>query len=911
MLISLEATIVALYTFLIMKISKLLHLFLFGILALTFASCSDDDFMSNKSEYGYVQFKLYKESSYDADSKADTRATVSQLEYLNHAAKIAVNIRSGETTIQQVLNLTAADSESAEYGLRSDKLQILAGNYRIDSFSLYDVNDQLLYIGTTGGIDLIIVGGGLTSCDLTANVLPRGSVKFSLYKANINKDNSLGASSTSRAATREYTFDEIKKADISVENKANTRVYRFTSLPFKFSILFDENNNEDGTPGYQTSVLTCDSILSLPASEYRIISYTLYDSQGIVIDNRTNNFIEIPSDFIVEDNKTTESKIGVSLDLSAEYLADYRALKEIWDALNGPNWYYAGENFARGTNWDFNKDIDLWGDQPGVELHANGRVARIDLSDFGAKGAIPESLGQLTEVVELYLGTHNDTNLYEYDPTLDNSLSLRNRNRLSLHREFLSMRYPGSQMSEPCARGLKEHNIVVRETALYEKGYTEKELINPETGIMNTGGWQLKDITSGKLFNGITSIPQSIGNLKKMEYLYIANGEISEIPESFQQLESLTDLEIYNCPKMTKFPMAIAKMPELVSLNISNNKQWSASEIEAGLDALAQGPSATKLQILYCSDNNLETVPQSFNGLTKIGLLDFANNNISKLYPLGSNVAPVQVYFDHNNISEFPVDAQGNYCQMNDMETFSAINNNLTAFPNIFQTNGYTISSIDLSNNQIKTFPTREEFKGIRVTTLTLTNNPIEAFPAVLVNNDKNSTVAYIVMRGCNLKSFEENSLVGPNSAELMSLDLSYNHLKELPKDFRATNLPYLYGVDLSHNSFSSFPYAPFDSYTLTILAVRSQRDENGKRCLQEWPTGVYQHTGLRALYLGSNDIRKVNDNISYLIYYLDISDNPNITFDASDICVYWRAGLYFLMYDKTQNILNCEEMLQ
>ena len=94
-------------------------------------------------------------------------------------------------------------------------------------------------------------------------------------------------------------------------------------------------------------------------------------------------------------------------------------------------------------------------------------------------------------------------------------------------------------------------------------------------------------------------------------------------------------------------------------------------------------------------------------------------------------------------------------------------------------------------------------------------------------------------------------------------------------------------------------------------MAVRSQRDENGRRCLSEWPTGVYQHTGLRALYLGSNDIRKVNDNISYLIYYLDISDNPNITFDASDICVYWKAGLYFLMYDKTQNILNCEEMLQ
>ena len=46
------------------------------------------------------------------------------------------------------------------------------------------------------------------------------------------------------------------------------------------------------------------------------------------------------------------------------------------------------------------------------------------------------------------------------------------------------------------------------------------------------------------------------------------------------------------------------------------------------------------------------------------------------------------------------------------------------------------------------------------------------------------------------------------------------------------------------------------------------------------------------------------------MIFYLDISDNPNIIFDASDICAYWEAGAYFLYYDKTQNILNCDSML-
>ena len=53
------------------------------------------------------------------------------------------------------------------------------------------------------------------------------------------------------------------------------------------------------------------------------------------------------------------------------------------------------------------------------------------------------------------------------------------------------------------------------------------------------------------------------------------------------------------------------------------------------------------------------------------------------------------------------------------------------------------------------------------------------------------------------------------------------------------------------------------------------------------------------------------HDTISHLIYHLDISDNPNITFDASAICYYWQQGAYNLIYDKTQNILNCDKMLE
>ena len=94
----------------------------------------------------------------------------------------------------------------------------------------------------------------------------------------------------------------------------------------------------------------------------------------------------------------------------------------------------------------------------------------------------------------------------------------------------------------------------------------------------------------------------------------------------------------------------------------------------------------------------------------------------------------------------------------------------------------------------------------------------------------------------------------------------------------------------------------------LTVYALRGQRDASGQKCMEQWPTGIYQHTGLRGLYLGSNNIGVVNDVISSLIYYLDISDNPEIVIDVSDVCYAIQVGAYVLFYDKSQKgIKGCD----
>ena len=132
----------------------------------------------------------------------------------------------------------------------------------------------------------------------------------------------------------------------------------------------------------------------------------------------------------------------------------------------------------------------------------------------------------------------------------------------------------------------------------------------------------------GVLINGLTSLPKEIGRLKKLETLNIANGELVSLPDSIVHLESLSSIEIYNCPKMISFPTQIGQLPALRSVNISNNKQWSSAEIEAGIEALANGASRKSIEILYARENNISQLPKSWFGADNNGFVLFFKKGV-------------------------------------------------------------------------------------------------------------------------------------------------------------------------------------------------------------------------------------------------------------------------------------------
>ena len=901
-----------------MNLHKLYSIFflplIISLLTIVVATgCSDDD-EALQSQYGYLQFKLYKSTSFDKGTV--TRSVTDKLESLSSAQKIMVVMTHNGTTVSQTLPLNAYNANNAEYGLRSDKLQLLAGTYKIIGYYLYDKLDKVLLAGPAGeDNEFTVVSGGLQEQTLTVDAVSRGTVTFKLTKEGL-----------STRAAGEYLFSNIRFIDVTVMNTFT----RVTTGLKGMKVTYEEDSKENQNPDnvndkyMDIGVATCDSAVWLPAGTYQVVAYTTYSQSG-----STKPELETQSvrgePFIVEDNKLTEdANVPIQLKETAEYIKDYKALKAIWEALDGKNWKYNSgivDNTVHPSNWNFNKELDMWGDQPGVDLDANGRVTGLSLAGFGAKGRVPDAIGQLTELKTLAFGTHGETlsgRLFGEDK-LAPDMTEEQKQRIRMHYKRMFLDYdPRLNMSELLQDGINRH--------------PKLQPIKKDNRIT------LKDTQIGGLTNRITFISKAVQRLTKLQNLYLANSPItydniatdwedatSEYAKqyadeelSWSNLKDLTDVELYNCPKLTQIPEFVYDLPELQLLNVACNKGISADQLTADWKRLADDEdTGPKVQILYLGYNNLEKFPESesLRKMVKLGLLDCVHNNVNHLEAFGTDVKLSDLMLSYNQIEEIPDE----FCAFTDqVEGLGFSHNKLKYIPNIFNANSvYVMGSVDFSYNEIGSEGSNikcsmDQYKGINASTVTLSYNKIKKFPTELFASG--SPISTIDLSNNLMTSIPENSLKPKNGNYkntylLTIIDLRFNKLTSLSDDFRATTLPYLSNMDVSYNCFSKFPTQPLNSSQLKAFGIRHQRDAEGNRILREWPTGITTCPSLIQLQIGSNDIRKVDEKLTPQLYILDIGDNPNISIDVTSVCPYIEAGMYVLIYDTTQDIRGCDAL--
>ena len=886
-----------------------LMLLLMSLAGVTLVGCTEDD--DQQVQYGYVQFKV-GQSNAPAPEKVATRSN--KPEKLADAKKIKLRLFYKGQNIEQTLLLNAYNEENAEYGLRSDKLSLLAGEYRLDAYTLYDKLDRnICHIDfEEEKIPFVIVAGGMQVLHLNPEVnYEYGRVSFKLVKEW-----------ATRSAGKDgyYPFSDIRTVDIRVQNLSDKEVTTFKKIPVKYTEDFKQGADDDFMSGLdeeeakdnqninaETAYAVCDTILWLKKGEYRILDCTTYSDKkgkttlGVEKDNTGRTF-EISNDV-----DTKDVNVSINLSKAAEYIKDYIALKQIWEALDGPNWSYAGDVYTNGVNWYFNKDIDMWGEQPGVQLDATGRVATISLEGFGPKGVVPDAIGQLTELSILYLASHSDL--------LGGHLFGRITPDMSEEQlKAIRMDYADRVLDKDFRAGYSD---------MWQKTLELEPNAKPiKKGISLSG------IHFGDMTNGIEGISKAIQRCTNLQQFFIANCPIT-VENFFRDLEpgspyenealswenltTLYDIEIFNCPKLTALPMEmLASLPELQMLNVSGNKGISGEQLKADWEALTDDKCKCreKLQVLYLGFNNLKETPshESLERMKKLGMLDCTNNQLETVHPFGKEITLAKVYFDYNKIKELSVAHDGYFCGFSQLESFTATHNEMAVFPDIFNAKSvYIMQSVDFSYNKISSFENDDKFKGINSSAVNITNNNLETFPGILFK--KGSPMNQLILAGNGMKEIPEGSLQGENAFLLEALDLNNNYLSELPDDFYARTLPYLSGLDLSYNRFSSFPTKPLSISTLSRFFIRYQRDEDGNRILKEWPTGLWQCPSMAVFLIGGNDLRKIEDTISPYIMYLEIADNPNISIDMSSVCDYIYAGYYTLLYDRTQDIRGCDAL--
>ena len=883
------------------KYSKAFLLLVVAVLTMAVTSCSEDTLERWDCTYGYVQFMLSKKVS----SRATRAAAVDKLEKLGDAKKIKVVMEHDGTTVSQTLTLNAYNEENAEYGLKSEKLQLASGTYTIIGFYLYDGVDEEL-LASSAGETFTVQGGGLTVQNLMVETVERGKVQFDLVKQ---------WAETRASKDPEYLFSNIRLIDVSVTNLFTHETHTITNLKVKYKEGSKENQNPDNADDKYMDVATahCDSTIWLPAGTYQVTSYTTYGKTGAVKTTYETQPVKGKA-FVITDNQlTSDAQVPILLSETKEYIKDYKALKAIWESLQGKDWSFYGDATFHGANWNFNKELDMWGEQPGVTLNSNGRVIGIIIAGFGAKGIVPDAIGQLTELQVLNFGSHDEkigANLFdEYDAnkmTAERKLVMRH----DYENKFLKYD-PRANMSE-----------MIKES-FNSDSKNAKNLIKKDSRI------QLKDAQIGLTTNKITGISKAIYRLTKMQQFYIGNSPITAgevcskfyddesseyhrfaeefTEEAWDKMTTLTDLELYNCPKLTRLPDFYYNLPNVQAFNLARNKGISAAQLRDDWEQMATSKIGKTLQILYLSHNNLEEFPASWalRNMLKLGLLDLANNNIKKVHAFGKEVELASLYLNNNQIEEIPADL----CGFSDnTESLNFSYNKLKKIPNIFDASSiHVMGSVDFSNNEISGVDNVGGYKGINASTVSLANNKLAKFPSELIS--AGSPIITLDLSGNQMTSIPKGSIRGKYAYLLQVMDFRFNKLTSLSDDFLSDNMPYITNIDLSYNCFSQVPTQPLNSANLRAFGINHQRDAQGNRPLRTWPTGITKCPSLIQFQIGSNDIRKVDETLTSHLYIVNISDNPNISIDVTSVCPYIKVGAYKLFYDKTQDIRGCDAL--
>lgn len=840
---------------------------------LLFTGCTEETEPVSEPGYGYVQFHLFKKGSY---TKAGDK-----LEYLRDAAKIRVTLRSQDNDIiTPVAVVEAVDKNLSEWGLQTAKIRLIAGKYTMTAYEIYDGLDNSVLVGSPSEtVVMDVKPNGIVSEDIALNVVDRGWAKFRLVK-DLSE---IVGTKAGKDGADEHPFYGIQSVDLTVKNKNTGEITEITNIEVTHKFVDGEKAAD---PDYISGICVSDTLVALKGGTYTVTKFRTYFDYFRKVYETSTNVAE--NEFVVKDNQETDADVPVTLHTTSGHVQDALALREIWEALDGPNWR---------IKWEFNCDVDAWTANTGVQILGNGRVASLDLTGTGAKGAMPAAIAKLTELRKLTLGTIG-YNAAAGGTTVTTGRKLTYftpEDHEADRRLIIGTRDPRSRFSKELQQSFEIAGDPVKPGV---KSLSERMpvMYKPEVNATD-----------------IVSLPDEINQLKNLEHITIAFSPIKTFPADMSGLTALTDVEIFACTELTEFPKGLATCPKLTSLTYSFNVNTAVSSMEEGISAINNGPAGKTIQLLYFPNQRIDNMPDLSN-IPRLSVLVIQGCGLKSFTaPFSKDQFFVQFMASDNELTSLPRDEKGNFLAYNaETEEVNFSGNKFTELPDIFDAkSAYQVGTVDFSKNRIASVEHGDAYRGIKAATFDISYNKLKELPVQLFGTSS-SSISYLKIDGNGMEKISKEAIEGKYTYRTTTISMAYNKLKSLPDEFDSLTFPYLSGIDMSYNRFDYFPYTAVNNQYLSVFIFRHQRDADGDRCMRTWPAGIGQAlAGLRALYLGSNDIRVVTDELSYMIYNLDIQDNPNISIDVSAVCSYIKSGWFNLMYSPGQDIRGCDEALK
>ncbi|XP_040998307.1 probable LRR receptor-like serine/threonine-protein kinase At2g16250 [Juglans microcarpa x Juglans regia] len=174
----------------------------------------------------------------------------------------------------------------------------------------------------------------------------------------------------------------------------------------------------------------------------------------------------------------------------------------------------------------------------------------------------------------------------------------------------------------------------------------------------------------------IGSIPSSLGNLRKLNYLYLSGNSLAgAISPALGQLSELLVLDLSQNTLTGSVPSSFESLGTLTKLDLSSN--YLSGSIPAGLGKLSH------LQYLNLSDNSFaSSIPRQLGGLSQLVELDLSKNSLSGSLPLElRGLRSLRRMNVEHNVLEGPLPD----------DLFTSLSSNVNA----------TFAVFNLSNNQL------------------------------------------------------------------------------------------------------------------------------------------------------------------------------------------------------------------